>query len=128
MSMQSLSLLFALFLFLMAGCSSSDSAYHKISAEEAKKKIEAGGVTIVDVRTAEEYAEKHLAGAVLVPNEAIGAQPPSALPDLDATLLVYCRSGVRSKQASDKLVKLGYTHVYDFGGIIDWPYETVSGR
>lgn len=126
--MQSLSLLFALFLFLMAGCSSSDSAYHKISAEEAKKKIEAGGVTIVDVRTAEEYAEKHLAGAVLVPNEAIGAQPPSALPDLDATLLVYCRSGVRSKQASDKLVKLGYTHVYDFGGIIDWPYETVSGR
>lgn len=106
---------------------SPDSAYHKITAEEAKKMIDAGGVTIVDVRTAEEYAEKHIPGAVLVPNESIGEDPPEQLPDQDAVLLVHCRTGVRSRQASDKLVGLGYTQIYDFGGIADWPYETESG-
>lgn len=106
---------------------SPDSAYHKITAEEAKKMIDAGGVTIVDVRTAEEYAEKHIPGAVLVPNESIGEEPPEQLPDQDAVLLIHCRTGVRSKQASDKLVGLGYTQIYDFGGIADWPYETESG-
>ena len=103
-----------------------DTAYHKITAEQAKAKIDGGGVTVVDVRTAAEYRDKHIPGAVLVPNESIAGEPPSQLPDKDAVLLVYCRTGVRSKQASDKLVGLGYTRVYDFGGIADWPYETVG--
>lgn len=106
---------------------SQNGAYHKITAEKAKEMIDAGGVTVVDVRTAEEYAQKHIPGAVLVPNESIGGEPPEKLPDKDAVLLVHCRTGVRSKQASEKLVKLGYTQVYDFGGIVDWTYETQSG-
>ena len=65
--------------------------------------------------------------AILIPNEDIGAQRPEALPQLDATLLVYCRTGVRSKQASDKLIELGYENVYDMGGIVDWSYDTVTG-
>lgn len=108
--------------------SPAEMAYHKITAEEAKKMLDAGGVTIVDVRTPEEYAEKHIPGAVLVPNETIGGEPPAALPDKNAVLLVHCRTGVRSKQASDKLVKLGYTNIYDFGGIVDWSYEIESGE
>lgn len=107
---------------------SAGDAYHKITAEEAKKMIDEGGVTVVDVRTAEEYSEKHIPGAVLVPVESIGEAPPEALPDKDAVLLVHCRTGIRSKQASDKLVELGYTHIYDFGGIVDWPYDTESGE
>lgn len=105
----------------------SEEAYHKISAEEAKKMMDEGGVTIVDVRTSEEYREKHIPDAILVPNESITTEEaPAELPDKDAVLLIHCRTGVRSKQASDKLVELGYKHVYDFGGIVDWPYETVS--
>lgn len=103
-----------------------DTAYHKITAEQAKEMIDKDDVTIVDVRTKEEYAEKHIPGAVLLPNESIGEEPPAELPDKDAVLLVHCRTGVRSKEASDKLVALGYTKVYDFGGIADWPYETES--
>lgn len=108
--------------------STPGEAYHQITAEEAKQMLDEGGVTVVDVRTAEEYAEQHIPGAVLVPNESIGDEPPAELPDQDAVLLVHCRTGVRSKQASDKLIKLGYTQVYDFGGIVDWPYETESGE
>lgn len=107
---------------------SSEEAYHKITAEKAKEMIDEGGVTVVDVRTAEEYTEKRIPGAVLVPVETIGGELPEALPDKDAVLLVHCRTGVRSKRASGKLVKLGYTQVYDFGGIVDWPYETESGQ
>ncbi len=103
------------------------TAYHKITAEEAKKMLDEGGVTVVDVRRADEYAVSHIPGAVLVPVESIGSEPPELLPDKDAVLLVHCRTGVRSKQASDKLVELGYTQIYDFGGIVDWPFETESG-
>ncbi|MDO4276667.1 MAG: rhodanese-like domain-containing protein [Eubacteriales bacterium] len=103
-------------------------AYHKISAEKAKEMMDAGGVTIVDVRRADEYAESHVPGAILVPNETIEQEAADALPDKEAVLLIYCRSGNRSKQASDKLVEMGYTQVYDFGGIIDWPYDTESGE
>lgn len=99
-------------------------AYHKITAQEAKEMIDNGGVTIVDVRRPDEYSAQHIPGAVNVPNEDIGTQPPAALPDQDAVLLVHCRTGIRSKAASDKLVKMGYQNVYDFGGIVDWPYET----
>jgi len=84
-------------------------------------------VAVVDVRTAEEYAEAHIPGAILLPNEDIGDTAPEQLPVLDAEILIYCRSGNRSAQAAKKLVALGYTNVSDFGGMIDWPYETETG-
>ena len=88
--------------------------------------MDEGNVTVVDVRTEEEYKSGHIPGSILVPNEEIGTEQPQELPDLDSVLLVHCRTGIRSKEASDKLVKIGYKNVYDFGGIIDWPYETVE--
>ncbi|WP_331472602.1 rhodanese-like domain-containing protein [Enterocloster hominis (ex Hitch et al. 2024)] len=103
-----------------------ESVYHKISAEEAKVMMDKGGVTVVDVRREDEYAAGHIPGSILVPNEGIRDTQPEELPDLDAVLLVHCRTGVRSKQASDKLLEIGYKNVYDFGGIVDWPYETVT--
>lgn len=103
-----------------------ESVYHKISAEEAKAMMDKGGVTVVDVRRENEYAAGHIPGSILVPNEGIRDTQPEELPDLDAVLLVHCRTGVRSKQASDKLLEIGYKNVYDFGGIVDWPYETVT--
>jgi rhodanese-related sulfurtransferase len=102
--------------------------YKKISAEEAKDRIDSGDdIVILDVRTEEEYIAGHIPNAVLIPNETITNIRPDLLPELDAELLVYCRSGNRSAQAAKKLIALGYTNVYDFGGIIDWPYDTVSG-
>ncbi|AVM70409.1 rhodanese-like domain-containing protein [Lachnospiraceae bacterium oral taxon 500] len=100
--------------------------YHKISAEEAKKMMDEQDVVIVDVRTAAEYAEGHIADAVLVPNETIGDEAPAELPNKDAVLLIYCRSGNRSRTAANKLLKLGYQNIYDFGGINTWPYEIVK--
>ena len=102
--------------------------YRKISSKEAKEMMDDGGATVVDVRTEAEYREKHIPGAVLVPNETIRAEAPEELPNKETVLLVYCRSGVRSKAAAEKLISLGYQNVYDFGGIIDWPYETVAGE
>lgn len=104
-----------------------DSAYHKISAAEAKKMMDKDDVVVVDVRRADEYAQEHIPGALLIPNESIKDTEPEALPDKEAAILIHCRSGVRSKQAANKLVKMGYTNIYDFGGIIDWPYDTESG-
>ena len=113
-----------------AGPSAADSgqtgAYHKIDAEEGKQMIDAGGVIIVDVRTPEEYASGHIPGAISIPNENISTQQPEGLSDFDEDLIVYCRTGVRSKQASDKLIAIGYQNVYDMGGIVDWPYNTVK--
>ena len=83
---------------------------------------------ILDVRTAAEFAEKHIPGAINIPNEIIGTEEIKELPNKKQLILVYCRSGNRSKQASEKLVKLGYTNIVEFGGIIDWPGETVSGN
>lgn len=100
--------------------------YHKITAEEAKTKMDTETVTIVDVRTMEEYQEGHVSGAILVPNESISNEMPESLPDQEAVLLVYCRSGRRSKEAAEKLLAIGYQNVYDFGGIIDWPYDIVK--
>ena len=102
------------------------AAYHKISAEEAYEMMASQEVVVVDVRTREEYDGGHIENAVLVPNESIGSEMPEALPDKEATLLVYCRSGRRSKDAAQKLLALGYQSVYDFGGVIDWPYELVK--
>lgn len=109
-----------------AGAQSSD-AYHKITASQAKQKMEESkGAVILDVRRPDEYRGGHIENARNVPNETIGTERPKELPDLDAVLLVYCRTGVRSRQASQKLVKMGYKNVYDFGGIQDWTYGTVS--
>ena len=125
-------------LSLLAGCALSKAkadtaedmtdkaAYHKISAEETHEMMASQEVVVVDVRTREEYESGHIENAVLVPNESIGSETPEALPDKEATLLVYCRSGRRSKDAAEKLLKLGYQSVYDFGGVIDWPYELVK--
>ena len=84
------------------------------------------GAMLLDVRTPEEFADKHIPDAINIPNETIGTEDIPELPDKDQLILVYCRSGNRSKQASDKLVGLGYTNIVEFGGINDWPGETVS--
>lgn len=98
----------------------------KISASEAKSMMDTQEVIIVDVRTFAEYQEGHIEGALLIPNESIGSDPIALLDDKDAVILVYCRSGNRSAQAASKLAKLGYKNVYDFGGVIDWPYGLVN--
>lgn len=100
--------------------------YRKITAEQAYEMMNTQEVTIVDVRTQSEYDEGHIQNAVLIPNETIGSEPPSNLPDKNAVILVYCRSGRRSEEAARKLVNLGYVNVYDFGGINDWTYGTVT--
>jgi rhodanese-related sulfurtransferase len=105
----------------------TQAEYRKITADEAKEKMDENeSVIVVDVRTQSEYDERHIEGAILIPNETIGDTMPEQLPDLNAEILIYCRSGNRSRQAAEKLIALGYTQVYDFGGIIDWLYETVS--
>jgi len=109
---------------VLSACSSS--AYHKITAAKAKTMMEEGGVIVVDVRRIDEYNAGHIEGAILIPNESITTTQPAQLPDKNAVILVYCHSGNRSKQAADKLVAMGYTKIYDFGGIIDWTYGTVQ--
>ena len=100
------------------------SMYEQITPEEAKKIMESGEEhTILDTRENDEFNEGHIAGAILIPYTEIENKAEGMLPDKDAQILVYCRSGRRSKIASESLVKLGYTNVKEFGGIIDWPYE-----
>lgn len=99
--------------------------YRKITADEAKKMLdETDSLILLDARTDEEYREQHIPGAVLIPDYEISARAEAELPDKDALILIYCRSGRRSANATNELVGMGYTNVYDFGGIIDWPYET----
>lgn len=116
---------FCLFAFSCAGQeqSSSTAEYTDLSAEEAKEKIDEGNIILVDVRTQEEYDEKHIDGAILIPNETIADTQPEELSDKDAEILVYCRSGKRSSEAAEKLADMGYTNVYNIlGGISEWPY------
>ena len=122
---------FLMALLLLAGCGaqSEESTYRQVNAEEAATMMEEeSSYIILDVRTAEEYSEKHIPGAINIPNETIGTEDIPELPDKEQLILVYCRSGNRSKQASEKLVKLGYTNIVEFGGINDWTGETVSGE
>jgi rhodanese-related sulfurtransferase len=101
--------------------------YRQITPEEAKTLMETEqDYVIIDARTEAEFAEGHIAGAILIPEYEIAARAEGELPDKDALILVYCRSGRRSKIASETLVALGYTNVKEFGGIIDWPYEVVK--
>ena len=118
-------------LFLV-GCAvpaEQEISYRQITMDEAVAMMEEEeGYIILDVRTAAEFDEKHIPGAINIPNETIGTEAIPELPDKDQLILVYCRSGNRSKQASEKLVKLGYTNVVEFGGIIDWPGETETNE
>ena len=122
---------FLMALLLLTGCGaqSEESTYRQVNAEEAATMMEEeSSYIILDVRTTEEYSEKHIPGAINIPNETIGTEDIPELPDKEQLILVYCRSGNRSKQASEKLVKLGYTNIVEFGGINDWTGETVSGE
>ena len=114
----------------LSGCAtqSAKKTYRQITMEEAVTMLEEEtGYTILDVRTAQEYSEKHIPGAINIANESIGTEDIPELPEKDQLILVYCRSGNRSKQASEKLVKLGYTNIVEIGGINSWPGETVAG-
>ncbi len=102
-----------------------NASFKQISQKEAKERMDSGDeIIILDVRTKEEYDEKHIPNSILIPNESILDERPELLPDLDAEILVHCRSGQRSKQAAKKLANMGYTNIYEFGGILDWQYET----
>lgn len=108
------------------GAGAKQDGYAALTAEEAKGRLEANAAAILlDVRTQEEYDGGHIPGAVCLPNEDIQADLPLPF-DKDAEILVYCRSGRRSAEAAEKLAAMGYTNVADFGGILDWPYETTT--
>ncbi len=101
--------------------------YQQITAEEAKKIMDSGEEHIIlDTREQDEFDEGHIPGAILIPYTEIENKAEEMLPDKDKLILVYCRSGRRSKIATESLAKLGYTNVKEFGGIIDWPYEVVK--
>ena len=114
--------------FGCVGCSDGGSAtYEQISGAEAKALMDSeSGYIIIDARTQEEYDEGHIPGAILIPEYEIADRAEKELPDKNRLILVYCRSGRRSKIAAEELVKLGYTNVKEFGGIIDWEYETTK--
>ena len=120
---------------LLSGCTASPEEsggkinYQQVTAAEAVSLMDTEEEYIIlDVRTREEYENEHIPGAICIPNETIGAKEIPELPDKNQLILVYCRSGNRSKQASEKLAALGYTNIVEFGGINSWPGETVSGE
>jgi len=130
-------LCFSALLLLLVGCASAEKheetpdltkeRYSQISQEEAQEMMTRDdGHVIVDVRRQDEYDAGHIPGAILIPNESIDTERPEDLPDLDQVILIYCRSGNRSKQASQKLAKMGYKNIYEFGGINTWTGEIVS--
>ena len=116
-------------LLLLTGCGAEDApTYRQVSSDEAAAMMASeSDYLILDVRTREEYEQGHIPGAVCVPNESIGSGELSTLPRKDQPILVYCRSGNRSKQAAQKLADAGYTNIVEFGGILSWTGETVSG-
>ena len=119
----------ALMLTGCAGAGNQTNSYRQITMDEAVAMMEQeSGYIILDVRRPDEYATGHIPNAINVPNENIGTDEISQLPDKDQLIMVYCRSGRRSKEAAEKLVKLGYTNIVEFGGILDWKGETVSGE
>ncbi|WP_308780446.1 rhodanese-like domain-containing protein [uncultured Clostridium sp.] len=122
--------------FIISGCSTvmkedvtkstENSSVMKMTAKEAKAEIDKGDVIILDVRTNEEYISGHIENSILIPVNEIEKEVENILKDKEQKVLIYCRSGNRSSQAAKLLVKMGYTNVYDFGGIKDWPYEIVK--
>ena len=124
-----------LILFILTGCAQKldgggmigKTTYIQIDQEKAKEMMAVNdGHVIVDVRRADEYAAGHIPGAILIPNESIGTEKPEQLPDKDQIILIYCRSGNRSKQAAQKLADMGYTNIYEFSGINTWTGEVVT--
>ena len=122
-----------LLLLLLTGCggtasnASSEDGYQQITQEEAKEMMDTQDVIILDVREQDEYDSGHIPGAVLLPVGTIDEETAAeVIPETDSTVLVYCRSGNRSKTASSTLAELGYSNIYEFGGINTWPYETES--
>ena len=115
---------------MFTGCASSNiqtNTYRQISMDEAIAMMaEETGYIILDVRRADEFAAGHIPGAINVANESIGTDELPELPDKNQLIMVYCRSGRRSKEAAEKLVKLGYTNIVEFGGILDWKGEIVT--
>ena len=127
--MKRISILLSSLLLLLTGCggNTSDSSYEQITQEKAKEMMDTEEVIILDVREQDEYDSSHISGAVLLPVGSIDEDTVAeVIPEKDSTVLVYCRSGNRSKTASSTLVELGYTNIYEFGGINTWPYETES--
>jgi rhodanese-related sulfurtransferase len=123
--MKKLIFLFLAVMLLTACGQNKEAAYVNITAEEAKQIMDTEeGYIILDTRTQEEYDEGHIPGAIQISHDEIEEKAEGMLPDKDQLLLVYCRSGRRSKLAAETLVELGYTNIKEFGGIIDWPYET----
>ena len=122
-------LIISLSLFGLTACQDggNSATYEQITAKEAKEIMDTEtDYIIIDARTEEEFAEGHIENAILIPEYEIKDRAEKELPDKDALILVYCRSGRRSKIASEELVNLGYTNVKEFGGIIDWPYDIVK--
>lgn len=118
-----------LFIFVFSGCAaqSEKSGYRQISTDEAINIMkEEKGYIILDVRTPEEFKSKHIPGAINIPNETIGTEEVPELPDKEQLIMIYCRSGNRSKQAAEKLAAQGYTNIVEFGGINDWTGEAVT--
>ncbi|WHH61486.1 rhodanese-like domain-containing protein [Petroclostridium sp. X23] len=106
----------------------NSNKYQKISPSEAKQRLEEEeGIILLDVRTEEEYQEKHIPQSVLIPLEILEKEMQDKIPDKNTVIFVYCRSGRRSANASEILVSLGYTNIYDLGGIQDWPYDIEKG-
>ena len=138
MMKRTMPILFAAVAFTAAGCTAGQTAspeempgapaaYRQITQDTAREMMRSDdGHIVLDVRRQDEYDSGHIPGAVLVPNESIGTVQPDALPDLNQIILVYCRSGRRSKEAAQKLADIGYTQVYEFGGILDWTGEIVT--
>ena len=112
----------------LIGAAFAQGHYTQISQEEARERMEQDDSIVLDVRRPDEYAQGHIPGAICLPNETITDTMPEELPNKDQVILVYCRSGNRSKQASQKLANLGYTQVFEFGGILDWTGEVVQGE
>ena len=114
---------------LLVGCNDGNNknVYEHITPDEAKALMDSeDGYIILDVRTPEEFAERHIEGAILIPDYEIGERAESILTDKEQLILVYCRSGRRSKNAANELATLGYTNIKEFGGINDWKYGTVT--
>ena len=114
---------------LLVGCNDGNNknVYEQITPDEAKALMDSEeGYIILDVRTPEEFAERHIEGAILIPDYEIGEKAESILTDKEQLILVYCRSGRRSKNAANELATLGYTNIKEFGGINDWKYGTVT--
>jgi phage shock protein E len=108
------------------GTAPAEPGYKKITALEAKEVMDSEDVIILDVRSRDEYEKEHIQNAVSLPSTEIESLAEEMLPDKNTTILIYCKTGKKSAEAAEKLVKMGYTRVYDFGGIEDWPYQTVK--